>query len=365
MNRSRALEYYIFKGVLAILVAFGMIMLFSASSRISFYKYDSSSVIFLRHLTRMLAALILGIAAYRIDYQLIRKANAFFFFAALAVVIYPLLSKLAHPGSPPARWIAIGSFSFQTAEIARFALIIFISNYLAKHQENIRDLREGFMPVAVVMIGFISLLALAPDFSTAAILYLIFMVMIYAGGARLSHILSVSGIAAVVGLIYIRMADYRWARILSFFDPEANKKASYQVTQSLISLGNGGFFGQSLGASYGKNMYLPEAHTDFIFSIIGEEWGFLGTALTILLFVILFLSLYRLTERIHDIFARLVIFSTAFSILLYALVNAAVCVRIFPVTGLPMPFVSYSGSQLIVNSALLGIVFNILHQEKI
>ncbi|MCK5520215.1 MAG: FtsW/RodA/SpoVE family cell cycle protein [Candidatus Marinimicrobia bacterium] len=364
-QQTHQIEYNTFKISLTILIAFGMIMLYSASSRISFYKFDDSSAIFFDHLKRMFAAFIIALAAYRVDYRLIRKLNIFFFFSAIIIVAFPLLAAAIKNDPKPARWIHFGSFTFQTAEIARFSLIIFISNYVAKQQTMIRDLKEGFIPVVSWLLLFIVLIAIAPDFSTAMILYLIFMSVIYMGGGQLKHILSLTGIIGFIGFIYVRFEPYRWKRILSFMDHDTNKEASYQVTQSLISLGNGHFFGRSLGGSYGKNMFLPEAHTDFIFSIIGEEWGFLGTSLIILIFLVFFYSLYRISNRVKDVFARLVIFSTAFSILLYALVNAAVCVELFPVTGLPMPFVSYSGSQIIINAALLGMVFNIIKQEKI
>ncbi|MEA1987156.1 MAG: FtsW/RodA/SpoVE family cell cycle protein [Candidatus Marinimicrobia bacterium] len=349
---------------LILLIGFGVIMQYSASNKISLEQTGDSTFYFLQHLKRLLISILIFLTFLFIDYKKLSKAVIVFFFITLAIVIYPIIIKVTNGHSFPARWFSIGSISIQTSEVVRLFLIIFVTNYIAKRKSKMTDFKQDFLPVFIVIIILISLIAVQPDFSSSVILYFICMILLYVGGAKVLHIFGVSSIMAILGLGYVRFSPYRWQRILTFFDSSNIKEDAYQIHQSLVSLSNGGFWGQGLGKSMGKNLFLPEANTDFIFSIIGEEFGFLGATIIVGLFFLLFYTMNKLAKKITNPFGQLIVFSTALSLIIYALFNMAVCSGIGPVTGLPMPFVSYSGSQLLINGALLGIVFNIYLQER-
>ena len=349
---------------LLLLIGLGIVMQYSASDKIALEKTGKSYYFFLQHLKRLVMAALACVALAFVNYKQIKKIVWILFFITLGIVIRPIIIKFVNNSPAPARWFSIGSLSIQTSEVVRLFLIIFLANYISKHNSEIENFKNGFMPAFAIVTIFITLIAIQPDFSSSVIIYFICMIILYVGGAKFIHILSVSSIMSVFGFIYVRTSPYRWERVLTFLDPSDTNNGGYQIHQSLISLSNGGFIGQGIGNSIGKNLYLPEAHTDFIFSIIGEELGFVGTIFFIALFVVLFLTMHKVAKHINNKFGQIIIFSTALSIITYALFNMAVCSGIGPVTGLPMPFVSYSGSQILINGILLGIVSNIYLQER-
>lgn len=358
-------EFNRFALLLIALVIGGTIMLFSASSRISLEKYDSSYFIFQQHMGRMLIAVLAASAAFYTPLKFFRKMTGVVYTVTLLIILSSLMHKWMTHSQIPARWVHIGSIGFQSAEFARFAIILFLANFLAKNDSRIESFRSGIAPPLVMLFPIIALIALTPDFSSAVSLMMIIIFALFIAGMKYRHLFSIAGVMAVISAVYIYIAPYRRQRIIDILTSDTSSGSNYQISQSLMSLSGGGIFGKMLGNSLGKNLYLPEAHTDFIFSILGEEFGFLGTALTLLAFVILFYLMIRLSRYVKDPFGRYFIILTGFSIIVYALLNAAVCVRILPVTGLPMPFVSYSGSQLMMNGAMLGIIFNIYRSVHI
>jgi len=363
-DNKNPLVIKIFIITLILLIGLGIVMQYSASNKIALEKTGKSYYFLLLHLKHLLMGILICITFLFIDYKQIKKTVILLFGITFLIIIVPIIKKVTTNSSSPARWFSIGSSSIQTSEVARLFLIMFLANYITKHNSKITDFKKGFLPAFAIIIIFIILIALQPDFSSAFIIYFICMVTLYVGGAKFSHTMGVSSLMGVLGFIYVRIEPYRWKRVLTFLDPSDTKNSGYQIHQSLISLSNGGIFGQGIGNSMGKNLFLPEANTDFIFSIIGEELGFIGSTLFIALFFILFFSMHKIAKHVKNQFGQLIIFSTALSIIIYALFNAAVCSGIGPVTGLPMPFVSYSGSQILINGLLLGIVFNIYLQER-
>lgn len=363
-NSKNPLIFKIFIITLLLLIGLGIVMQYSASNKIAFEKTGKSYYFFLQHIKRLLFGILICLTFLFIDYKYMKKAVSILFIITLVIIIIPIIKKTISNSSIPARWFSIGSTSIQTSEVARLFLIIFLANYITKQDSEITDFKRGFFPAFAIITIFVILIASQPDFSSAVIIYFICIVTLYVGGAKFLHIAGASSIIGVLGFIYVRIEPYRWNRILTFMDSSDTKNSAYQINQSLISLANGGIFGQGIGNSMGKNLFLPEANTDFIFSIIGEELGFIGSAFFISLFFVLFFSMHKIAKHVKDQFGQLIIFSTALSIIIYALFNASVCSGIGPVTGLPMPFVSYSGSQILINGILLGIVFNIYLKER-
>ncbi|MEA3391612.1 MAG: FtsW/RodA/SpoVE family cell cycle protein, partial [Candidatus Marinimicrobia bacterium] len=300
-----------------------------------------------------------------IDYKVLKKFAWLFIMIAVTLMAITLIKKFSTGNSSPVRWLSLGGRNiFQLAEIVKFALIIYISSYIANHKDTLGQFRKGLMPVMIVSLLLIVMVALTPDFSSAFSLYVIVIVSLYIYGVSGIQLGILSSIFLVLSAIYVFISDYRLARILSHFNPDDINNGGYQLYQSMISLSGGGLFGRGFGNSTGKNLFLPEAHTDFIFSIAGEELGFITTSLILIAFVVLFVSMLKLAKQVNDPFGKSIIFATAFSIIFYALANAIVCVGLVPVTGLPMPFISKSGSQLLINLALIGICMNVIKQSQ-
>jgi cell division protein FtsW len=346
--------------ILTILAGFGTAMLYSASSVIALEKFSDSAFFLKRHLVRLFISVGIMYIVIRIDYHIWKKSAHLLLILSILLLIATKISFLSGTYNGATRWLKLGSLSLQTAEFARFALIIFLAEYMERNRDIIDDFFHGFLPVFGLIAVTIFLIVIQPDFSTAVLLGIISFTLLFIGGAHVLHLGTSAAVASFVGTIVIFSHNYRFERLMSFLYPsDASRQASYQITQSLISLGNGGTTGLGLGDSLEKNLFLPEPHTDFIFSIIGEETGFIGCLLLLVLFLMFFLNLLKISKEAPDRFSAYLTLGTAFSIMLYALVNAAVAVGLFPVTGLPMPFFSYSGSQLLINFLLLGIVFNI------
>jgi len=359
------LSFKVFAITLLVLVLGGMLILFSASSRVSFNIDGNANSFFESHIKYLVLSIMLGFVFYLFDYKSLKKLSWLFVIIAFALTAYTLIRKFALGISAPVRWLSLGGRNiFQLAEIVKFALIIYVGAYISNHKETLGQFRRGLMPVMIVSLLLIAIIALTPDFSSAFSLFIIVATTLYISGASLGQLGLVSGILAIAGTAYVWISPYRRARIIAFLNPEDISNGNYQIRQSLISLSGGGFFGQGFGNSTGKNLFLPEAHTDFIFSIAGEELGFITTILILIAFVVLFVSMLRLAKHVNDPFGKSIMFATAFSLIYYALINAAVCVGLGPVTGLPMPFISKSGSQLLINLALLGICMNIIKQSQ-
>ena len=269
----------------------------------------------------------------------------------------------------PARWLYIGTLSLQTSDIARFSIIIFMAYYADKKRESLKDFQTGILPAIYVLIIIMALIIIQPDYSTALMIGIIGFMILFIGGAQISHLSLIGACALLIGFPVLISRSYRWERILDYinrlFGNGNNSDIGYQATQSLNSLGNGGWLGVGLGNSIEKNHFLPTPHTDFIFAIIGEELGFiLGTIPVITLFLLIFLRGLKIARQCTDHFGVLLAVGISFNFILYAFVYAAVVTGIFPVTGLPMPMVSYGGSGMVVNMALIGILLNISQARR-
>ncbi len=359
------ISFKVFSITLLVLICGGMLILFSASTRVAYNIDGNANSFFESHIKYLILSILFAFVFFLIDYRKWKRLSWLFLLIAVSLLAFTLVKKFSTGSSSAVRWFSFGGKNlFQLAEIVKFALIIYISAYIANHRETLGTFRKGLLPPMLISLLLIGMIALTPDFSSAFSLYIIVAVTFFIFGASLPQLGLVTGLLTLLGGAYVWFSPYRRARILSFFNTDDISNGSYQIRQSLISLSGGRFFGRGFGNSTGKNLFLPEAHTDFIFSIAGEELGFITTSLILLGFVILFISMLRLAKQVEDPFGKSIIFATAFSIIYYALINAAVCVGLGPVTGLPMPFISKSGSQLLINLALIGICLNIIKQTQ-
>ena len=354
---------------LIILTVIGTIMLYSASWYESFATSNGRTEMYFlqNHLKRLLIGVLLLFVFIIIDYRSLKKIAPYLIVISIFLLIITKLFYLINGFSwyKPARWLDLGPFSLQTSDIARFSIIIFISYYADKKRENLKKFQLGLLPAIILITIIMSLIIIQPDYSTALMIGIIGVLILFVGGAKIEHLTLTAAGALSIGIPILLSREYRRQRIFSFLGIGENSDVGYQANQSLISLGNGGFFGVGLGNSIEKNHFLPTPHTDFIFAIIGEELGFfIGTVPVLTLFLLIFLRGLNVAKNCTDPFGVFLAVGISFNLILYAFVNAAVVTGLFPVTGLPMPMVSYGGSGMVINMALMGILLNISQSRK-
>ena len=350
-----------------ILIVMGTVMLYSSSTSVSLVKTNGHTATFfiIAHLKR----LVIGVLALgffmMFDYRKLKSLAPFLITIAIMLLIYTKVWYLLNGISSPGRWLYLGTYSLQTSDIARIALIIYLAAFMAKKKNQIDDFYSGFFPPLLVMTIVIGLIIVQPDFSTGIMLCIIGAMMLFIGGARFIQLTAAGTAAALITIPLMLSVPYSRSRIMSWLTGNEDVVgAGYQITQSLISLGNGGLFGMGLGNSIAKNQFLPTPHTDFIFAIIGEEVGLFGAVILLTIFVVIFQRGIKIAKESNDSFGVLLALGLSFSIILYAFVNAAVVTNIFPVTGLPMPLVSYGGSSILTNMIALGILLNISQSKR-
>lgn len=342
---------------------FGIIMIYSASSIWAEYKYNdpfkfvkAQSIFFIIGLL-----FIFILSKFNIDI-LYKKANLILLicFILLVLVLIPGIGTIRN-GSRS--WFGIGSLGIQPSEFAKIGLIIFVAKYLANNQKNVKDIKKGVLPILLIIGIFFALIMLEPDFGTAMVIVLTLIVMIFISGVKLSFFIKIGilGLLGIVGLIIV--APYRMERIISFLNPWVDPLGSgYQIIQSLYAIGPGGLLGQGFLNSHQKQFYLPEPQTDFIFSIISEEFGFLGILIVTSFIAFIFYRIIKIALKENNLFKKYLAFGLGFGIIIQSLLNIAVVIGLIPVTGVTLPFLSYGGSSLLISMISIGIILNISNQ---
>ncbi|MFL3050282.1 MAG: FtsW/RodA/SpoVE family cell cycle protein [Candidatus Neomarinimicrobiota bacterium] len=343
-----------------ILLSIGTVMVFSSSADISLDKFGSSSFYFSKHLMRVFLGLIIMVVAMFIDFRLLKKIAAPLLILSALLLLVTKLVFIFQGNHAPARWLYIGPFTLQTSDLARFSIIIYLASYIDRRRDGVRDYLNGFLP-PMIMTGIVmSLIIIQPDYSTAIMVGIIVLTMLFVGRAKLIHMFSTICGSLILLIPIMLIEPYRIYRIKAFLSGLFDfSGASYQLQQSLISLGNGGIMGVGLGYSSGKNLFLPAPHTDFILSIVGEEVGFLGVFAIITLYLAIFHRSLKIAKECTDVFGILLTIGLGTQIILYAFINSAVVTGLVPTTGLPIPFISFGGSGLVMNLMSVGILLNI------
>ena len=354
---------------LCILSVLGTVMLYSASWYESFSSSNGrTDMLFLQnHLKRLLVGVFFLFGFLTFDYRKLKQIAPYLIMFSIFLLIMTKLYYLGKGYSwyKPARWLYVGPFSIQTSDIARFSVIIYMAYYADKKRDKLRDFQLGLLPALGILCIIMALIVIQPDYSTALMIGAIGVLILFIGGASIPQLSSAGAGAMLIGIPVLLSREYRRQRILSWFGIGDNTEIGYQASQSLISLGNGGIFGVGLGNSIEKNHFLPTPHTDFIFAIIGEELGFvIGTVPVLTLFLLIFIRGLKIAKECTDPFGIFLSIGIAFNLVLYAFVNAAVVTGVFPVTGLPMPMVSYGGSGMVINMAMMGILLNISQSRR-
>lgn len=356
-SKRNHIDFSVLIAVLVLMVL-SLGVVYSASATMALRRYGESAHLLNSHVLKTLLALALLFLGIMIDYRKYRKLTKLALFAAVALLLATLGLGSAIKGAT--RWMHLGPFSFQPSEFAKFALLFHLATLITTKGALIKDLRRGYLPL-VFWIGSVSaLVMIQPNFSTGSMILLLSLVMLFFSSVRLSHVF-VTAIAAVPFLIlYVFLAPHAMRRLEAFFDSSnATTKSLYQVTQGIIGFGNGGVFGLGPGESRQRDLFLPEPYGDFVFSIVGEEYGFIGTMVVLGLFFLIMIRGLKIARHAPDEFGRLLAVGITATVTLYAIVNAGVTLGLLPTTGLPMPFVSYGGSSLFSTAFAVGALLNI------
>ncbi|MGE3511591.1 MAG: putative lipid II flippase FtsW [Vicinamibacterales bacterium] len=342
-----------------LLVFLGVLMVYSASEVLARQRYGDS-YLFLRKQV-MWAALGLGSLALvmRVDYRTYRQPV--FIWTSLGIVATALVLVLfSAPINNARRWFSVGGLGIQPSELAKLSAIFFVAWFLDKRIHRINELHYAIVPIAVVLLPLVVLVLLEPDFGTAMTIALIAGAMIFAAGLDFRYFGATLLLAAPAVAFLIVSSPYRFRRLMTFWDPWADpRRDGFQIIQSLVAVGTGGWAGKGLTQGVQKLFYLPEPHTDFIYAVIGEELGLIGTVLTLVCFCVIAWRGLQIATGAPDAFGSLVAMGLTTMIAMQALVNISVVLSMMPTKGIPLPLVSSGGSSLLINLVGMGVLLNI------
>jgi cell division protein FtsW len=346
--------------IVAALVVFGMTMLVSSSSVRGLQTRFQDPLFYCKRQAVWLGlSLVLASAAARTDYHVLLRWAKPLCIAAVILLVAVLVPPFRREINGSCRWLTFGPFQFQASELGKFAMLVGLSAWLDSRMRQVRHFRRGVLaPMAGV--GLLALLLLLePDLGTTCLVGATSLAMLYSAGARLWHVAGMAGMGAAGLAVFLALNETRRNRFLSFLRPEDFPAYAYQLIESLKAFIVGGMWGVGLGESMQKQLYLPEPHTDFIFAIIGEELGFLATISVVLLFLGFALCGLRICVKAPDSFGRMLAFGITVMLAVQATINIGVVIGRLPTKGLPLPFISYGGSSLMMALVGVGVLFNI------
>ncbi|MFH1847380.1 MAG: putative lipid II flippase FtsW [Candidatus Omnitrophota bacterium] len=343
-----------------ILIMLGIVMIYSSSAVYSYIKYDDSAFFIKKQMLYLAVAISFMVLGMSLPVNGIKEhaRGLLVFFILLLIAV--LIPSIGREIGGARRWIRFFGFGFQPSEMVKLGLIIYLSDFISRKRWMLRDLRLGFLPPLFVIFLVSAIVLLEPDMGASVTIAFMGILMLFAAGAKKKHlVLSITPMLPIVYFL-VKWEPYRLKRILTFANPWADSQgAGFQLIQSFIALGSGGIFGVGLGESRQKLFYLPEAHTDFVFSIIGEELGFLGALAVILLFLVLIWFSFRLSFKVQEKFRSNLVFGISLMIAIEVVVNIGVSLGILPTKGLPLPFLSYGGSSLVCHCLAVGLMLNV------
>ncbi|MEI7590021.1 MAG: putative lipid II flippase FtsW [Deltaproteobacteria bacterium] len=347
------------------LALLGTIMVFSSSHRVAEVKYQDVLFFLKKQLIFVSCGIVLMIVFARFSHQKIRK----FIYPAIAISIFLLLLVFV-PGigrkvNGAARWLRLGPISLHVGEMVKLVVVVFLADYLARKTEVLKELKRGLIVPLLVILPLATLIIVEPDFGTVAIIFAVMLLMLFVGGANGKHLGALASFAVAGGIALLIAAPYRMSRVMAFRNPWENPETTgFQIVQSVVSYGSGGAFGVGVGDGMQKLFFLPEAHTDFILSIIAEESGLIGVSVVLILFSIIFIRGCLIAVSVEDRFSSLLAIGITLLITIQAIINIAGSMGLIPPKGLALPFVSYGGTALVVNMIAIGILLNVSTMAK-
>lgn len=364
-KKRKSVDTVLVSAVLALL-ALGIVMVYSASS-VSAEVHFGDAYYFLK---RQLIWTVLGMGAMlcvmRIDYHVWRPLAKIILAMTVILLVLVLVPGLGKSVNGAQRWLGVGGFYLQPSELAKLGMAIFAASYLAGNTDCIKSFWRGLVPMLAVLGGIFALILAEPDLGTALAIGAVVFMLLFTAGAKIAHLASLASVGLVGVVAAIWLEPYRMKRIFAFLDPWADPLGSgYHIIQSLYAIGSGGLFGVGLGRSREKFLYLPEPHTDFIFAVLGEELGLIGTLTVLVLFFLLIWRGMRSAMHAPDTFGSLLAVGLTGMIGVQAMMNIAVVTASMPITGIPLPFLSFGGSALIFTMIGIGILLNISSQIRL
>ncbi|MEP7234999.1 MAG: putative lipid II flippase FtsW [Ignavibacteriota bacterium] len=358
MKPRKTADISLFLTVTGLLLA-SLAFVYTASASFSVAKTATSEGMLFKHATKVILAIAAMLLFTKIDYHKYEKYTKWLML--LSILFLCAVLVVGHTELGAKRWLPLGPFSFQPSEFVKIALVLHIAALCAAKRDYIGDFKTSFMPMMIWTCIAAGLIAKQPNMSNAAVLMILTFGIMFVAQMPIKYMISTGVLAVVGGGIYLMTAWYRVQRILAFMghDNEHTSRIGYQTTQAMIALGNGGLFGVGIGQSRQRDFYLPESYGDFIYSVIGEEYGFIGAAFLLIVFAFIIIRGIQIAKHAPDPFGRYVAFGITIMLGVNALINALVNSGLMPVTGLPMPFVSYGGTSMIFSAAAVGILLNI------
>ena len=351
-------------GTVIVLVIFGLSVLFSASWIKSLEVTDGASRMYFlnNQLLKFIPGLLVFLVASHFNYRKLQYLSPVLMIGSFLLLIY---TQVQGCNGDSCRWLSVGPISFQTSDLARFSVILFLADYIDRNYKYMHEFVKGILIPLCWILPICLMIIIQPDNSTTLILMTIVFTLLFIGGVSLPQIGTV-GVLSVGSILIaiVNSKNYALSRIVSFLDPSSSGSVGYQSSQALIGLRQGGVSGMGIGDSIQKHSYLPETHTDFIFAIIGEELGFIAGFIVMLAYGIILFRAIQISKKSNDIFGIILSIGFGLSITFYALINIGVVIGIIPVTGVPLPFVSYGGSSLIINLLMVAILLNISKAQR-
>ena len=348
-----------------ILALFGLMMIYSASSIWAEYKFNDSFYYFKRQLIFIVIGIFIMYTVSKIDYKVYYEKSNKILLICFILLILVLIPGIGSVRNGSRSWFGIGSLGIQPSEAAKLALIIFTSKYLSKNNKFVKSYKDGVFPILGVVFLFFGLIMLQPDLGTGMILVVSIISLLFIAGVNMKFFIG-GGILGVIGVIVlIIIAPYRMDRITSFIDPWKDPLGTgFQIIQSLYAIGPGGLLGTGYLNSIQKQFYLPEPQTDFIFSIITEEFGILGAIFVASMFLFIIYKGLKVALKCNDLFGKYLAFGMIFQLSFQAMMNLMVVIGMIPVTGVTLPFLSYGGSSLLITMFSMGIILSISRNQK-
>ena len=362
--KKNSVDILLFISVILISL-FGLVMIYSASYVWAEYKFNNQFKFVINQGVFFLVGIILMLIISHINYGKYYEKSNILLIGCLVLLVMVLIPGIGSVRNGSRSWFGIGSFGIQPSEFTKLALIIFTSRYLVNNEKSIGNIKKGVLPILFVLFFVFGLIMLQPDFGTGMIIVMSIIGLLFVGGVDFKFFLKIGflGVFGIVGLIIA--APYRLKRILSFLNPWEDPLGSgFQIIQSLYAIGPGGLFGYGFLNSRQKHFYLPEPQTDFIFSIISEEFGFMGILIVSLLFLVIIYSGFKISKRCNDLFGKYLAFGITFQLAFQCILNLMVVVGLIPVTGVTLPFLSYGGSSLLITMCGMGILLNVSRYQK-
>lgn len=352
--------------VLAVaLTCFGMVMVYSSSSVMALGKYQDGFYFLKRQGLFAAAGFVLLAGLMRVDYHHLRSVAVLGLFCSAVALLLVLVPGVGVEVNGASRWIRLPGFNFQPAEAVKLTMVCYVAHSLAKKQDKLKTFTLGILPYMIVLALLLVLLLLQPDLGSALTLAIVAGLMLMAAGTRISHLFYILLLSLPFLYYAVWHVAYRRRRIMAFLDPwQDPTNTGFQIIQSLIAFGRGGIFGNGLGEGKQKLYYLPEAHTDFIFSVVGEELGFAGVLVITAMFLMLVIRGFRIALQAPDDFGRHLAFGITTLLGLEAFMNIGVVMGLLPTKGMALPFVSYGGTSLLVTMAAVAILLNISSQTR-